>query len=88
MKKSRSNSAELIKRISMMPEIKLPGLEAYFKPEEMPEIDYSPIGRHRLLQAFRNKYGESYRNKRGVMSIIKDFDRKRDTMVKILKVRE
>jgi hypothetical protein len=88
MKRTKSNSAELIQRIAKMPEIKLDGLEAFFKPEEMPEFDYSPVGRHRLLQAFRNKYGESYRNKRGVMKLIKDFDNKRDLVLKILKVRE
>ena len=51
MKRTKSNSAELIQRIAKMPEIKLDGLEVFFKPEEMPEFDYSPIGRHKIGRA-------------------------------------
>lgn len=63
-----------IMKIGKIPEVKIQGLENFFKPDEMPALEPTPIGRHRLIQAFRNKYGESFRNKRGVIGAIKDFD--------------
>lgn len=86
-KKSLGTKRDTILKVLAAPKLELQGLEAFFKPEEMPEIDASPLGRHRLLQSLRNKYGESYRNKRGIIKLIKDFDDKRDFIVKALKAR-
>jgi hypothetical protein len=86
-KASLGAKKDLILKIMAAPSVQLQGLEVFFKPDEMPELDASPIGRHRLLQAFRNKYGETYRNKKGVSKIIKDFDDQRDFIIKALKAR-
>ena len=63
-----------IARIGQIPAIKVAGLEQILKPEEMPALEPTPLGRHRLIQALRMKFGESFRNKRGVEGAIKDFD--------------
>ncbi len=87
MKKSPNSSREKILRILSAPKLELKDLSLFFKEDEMPEIEPTPLGRYRLLQSLRNKYGESYRNKKGVMRLIKDFDEQRDFIVKALKAR-
>ena len=87
MKKSPNSSREKILRILSAPKLELKDLSLFFKDDEMPEIEPTPLGRYRLLQSLRNKYGESYRNKKGVMRLIKDFDEQRDFIVKALKAR-
>ncbi len=67
--------------------MELKDLSLFFKEDEMPEIEPTPLGRYRLLQSLRNKFGDSYRNKKGVMRLIKDFDDQRDFIVKGLKAR-
>jgi hypothetical protein len=88
MKQTRFNAADAVKRILTIPKMDLSGLHNFFRQEEMPLIEPTPIGRHRLLQAFRNKFGESYRNKQGVMQVIQDFDRQRDFIIQGLKARK
>lgn len=87
MKKTKHSSQETMLKILAAPKISLPDLSKFLRPEEMPEIDASPLGRYRLLQSLRNKYGETYRNKRGVMKLIKDFDSQRDFILKAVKAR-
>ena len=79
--KTKSLSLNNLKRIKTLPQIDLSGMEKFFKPEEMPLVDASPVGRHRLLQALRNKFGASFRNVRGVSSMLKDYD----SQVKMIK---
>lgn len=75
MKTTRSQKYQkLIQISSAMPKLSLAGLDQFFKPEEMPEIEPTPMGRHRLLQAFRGKFGAGFRNKRGVSKVLKEFD--------------
>jgi hypothetical protein len=75
MKQTKSQKMQRLLQISATaPRINLPGLGSHFSPEEMPELEPTPMGRHRLLQAFRGKYGASFRNKRGVSKILKEFD--------------
>jgi hypothetical protein len=88
MKRTKTNSSELLKRIMAAPQMELADLSKFFKEEEMPTVDVTPIGRHRLLQAFRNKYGETYRNKRGVSKILRDYDDQRDFFLKAMKARD
>lgn len=88
LKKPLSTSKESILKILSAPKLELTGLEKYFKEEELPPLDPTPIGRHRLIQSFRNKFGEGYRNRAGVMKILKDFDEQRDFIMKVLKARE
>lgn len=75
-----------IARIGKIPEVKVQGLENFFKPDEMPALEPTPLGRHRLIQAFRNKYGESFRNRRGVSGAIKDFDEQVNLIKKTLEL--
>lgn len=42
--------------------------------EKMPVLSYSPVGRLRLTQALRNRFGDGYRNIPGIADIIKEFD--------------
>lgn len=88
MKQTRFNAADAVKRILTIPQMDLSGLKNFFRPEEMPAIEPTPIGRHRLLQAFRNKFGESYRNRQGVIQVIQDFDKQRDFIIQGLKARK
>lgn len=74
MKKNRLLTAKKILKMGPMPPIELKDLGKFFKPEEAPQLEPTPLGRHRLIQALRMKYGESFRNKSGVSSLIKDFD--------------
>jgi len=41
----------------------------------MPEMEFSKVGRIRLLSALRNRFGETYMNIPGVKDIIDDFDK-------------
>lgn len=87
MKRSANASREKILKILSAPKMELKDLSLFFKEDEMPEIDPTPLGRYRLLQGLKNKFGDSYRNKKGVMRLIKDFDDQRDFIVKGLKAR-
>lgn len=42
--------------------------------ERMPQLDYSPVGRLRLISALRNRFGDNYRQLKGIDKIIKEFD--------------
>lgn len=88
MKRTKTNTIQILQRLAAAPKLELNGLERFFKEEEMPMVDISPIGRHRLLQAFRNKFGDTYRNKPGVSKILKDFDDQRDFFLKAMKARD
>lgn len=80
------NRLLIAKKIAQMgvPEIKVTGIENVFKPEEIPALEPTPLGRHRLVQALRMKYGETFRNKPGVSRLIKDFDEQTDLVKKTL----
>jgi len=80
------NRLLIAKKIAQMgvPEMKVRGIENVFKPEEMPAIEPTPLGRHRLVQALKMKYGEMYKNKRGVKEIIQDFDDQHSLIKKTL----
>lgn len=42
--------------------------------EKMPEMEFSAVGRMRLLKALRNRFGEGFRNLPGVSKVLSDFD--------------
>lgn len=88
MKRSKSNSIQTLKKIMAAPKLELSDLAKFFKEEEMPSVDVTPIGRHRLLQALRNKYGETYRNKPGISKMLKDYDSQREFFMKAMKARD
>lgn len=44
--------------------------------EKMPHIDFTRVGRIRLMSALRNRFGDDFRNMKSVTGIIQDFDTK------------
>lgn len=42
--------------------------------EKMPELPYNRIGKYRLSNALRLRFGPGYRNIPGIKSIIEEFD--------------
>ena len=45
--------------------------------EGLPEINFDAVGKHRLLTALRNRFGDGYRNISAAKDIITDFEEKR-----------
>lgn len=45
--------------------------------ENLPEINFDAVGKHRLVTALRNRFGEGYRNVTAAKDIIADFEEKR-----------
>ena len=45
--------------------------------EALPEINFDAVGKHRLVTALRNRFGEGYRNISVVKDILADFEEKR-----------
>jgi len=41
----------------------------------MPELSMDNVGKIRLLKAFRNRFGESFRNVPGIRELLKNFDK-------------
>ena len=44
--------------------------------EGMPKIEFSRVGRFRLINALKQRFGQGFRNLPGVSDIIEDFDEK------------
>jgi len=42
--------------------------------ERMPRLEYTPVGRLRLTNALRMRFGDSYRDLPGIGDIMKEFD--------------
>lgn len=45
--------------------------------ESLPEINFDAVGKHRLVTALRNRFGDGYRNITAAKDIIADFEEKR-----------
>ncbi len=44
--------------------------------ERCPDIkDHTPVGRLRLMQALRNRFGDGFKNLPGIANVLKQFDR-------------
>ena len=43
--------------------------------ERMPKIEFHPVGRLRLVQALRARFGDNYRHLPGIDGILKEFDK-------------
>lgn len=72
--KSKRNDLWKYKMIAGLPQMSISGLEQHFKPEQMPAVDASPLGRYRLVESLKNRYGPMFRNVMGVSGIIGDYD--------------
>ncbi len=55
--------------------------------ERMPKLEFSPVGRIRLITALRNRFGDNYRNLKGIDGILKEFDREAEFNVTLQKVK-
>ena len=55
--------------------------------ERMPKLEFSPVGRYRLVNALRNRFGDSYRNLPGVGDILKEFDKEAEFNVTLQKMK-
>jgi len=42
--------------------------------DAMPELPRNPVGRHRLITALHQRFGEGFRNLPGVSGLMKQFD--------------
>jgi hypothetical protein len=51
--------------------------------ERMPKIEFSPVGRLRLTQALRKRFGDDFRNLPGIEGILKEFDEESKFSVKL-----
>jgi hypothetical protein len=55
--------------------------------ERMPKLEFTPVGRLRLSQALRNRFGDNYRHLRGMDDIMREFDREAEFNVKLQKMK-
>lgn len=51
--------------------------------ERMPEMEFSPRGKLRLITALRNRFGDNYRSLKGINGILKKFDEEAAFNVKL-----
>jgi hypothetical protein len=72
--KNKGISIQKLKKVASLPQVELVNLDKHLKPEQMPLVDASPLGRHRLLESLKNRYGPMFRNVRGVSNILKEYD--------------
>jgi len=63
--------------------IKQHGFELHDLPhvlgENMPRLEYTPLGRHRLVSALSRRFGKNYRSVPGVAEVLKKFDKEAST---------
>lgn len=55
--------------------------------ERMPNLEFSPVGKLRLTNAFRNRFGADYVNLPGVSDVMKEFDEQVKHHIKIQKMK-
>lgn len=55
--------------------------------ERMPKMEYSPVGRYRLTQALRNRFGDNYRNLPGMSEVLQEFDKEAEFNIAIQKMK-
>lgn len=51
--------------------------------EQMPKMEYNPVGRLRLMTALRNRFGDNFKNLKGLSGIMKEFDEEAKFNVKL-----
>lgn len=86
MKNQKQKLVQKLAKLGGVPRVDTSKVSKFFKPEEMPAVDHTPLGRHRLVQALRNKFGETFRNKPGVSDAIRDFDEQSSFIKKAIKL--
>lgn len=56
--------------------------------ERMPKLEFNPIGRLRLTNALRNRFGNEYHNLPGIGDIMKEFDHESAFSVKLQEMKQ
>lgn len=56
--------------------------------ERMPKLEFTPIGRFRLMTALHNRFGEGYRNLPGIDKIMRDFDEEAKFAIKVQEMKQ
>jgi hypothetical protein len=56
--------------------------------EKLPELEFHPVGRLRLITALRNRFGDNYRNIPGVKNIMSQFDDEAKFNVKLQQLKQ
>lgn len=51
--------------------------------ERMPKLEFNPVGRLRLTQALRKRFGDDYKNLPGISHILSEFDKEARFSVKM-----
>lgn len=72
--KTKRLALDLMKHVKSAPKLELGPINNVLKPEEMPAMSPSVVGRMRLVKALRNRYGSDYKNRPGVQQAIDHFD--------------
>lgn len=47
--------------------------------EKMPQMEFSQVGRIRLVRALKNRFGDGFRNIPGIKDILSQFDKETKT---------
>lgn len=55
--------------------------------ERLPDIKHNPIGRLRLMNALKNRFGNNWRTLPGMQEIMKDFDEHADFNIKLAEMK-
>jgi len=55
--------------------------------ERMPKLEFTPVGRLRLITALRNRFGENFRHLKGISGILKEFDEESAFNIKLHEMR-
>ena len=56
--------------------------------ERMPSMEFSPVGRIRLINALKGRFGTGFRNLPGISDIIKDFDQQAKFQVEVERMKQ
>lgn len=53
----------------------------------MPKLEFTPLGRIRLVKALRNRFGAGFRNVPGISDLLNDFDSETGLAQKIREIK-
>lgn len=71
-------------------EITLDNLHEFLGVDKTPDMPRNAVGRHRLIQALRGRYGDQFRNVKMLKKLVDDFDaeiRHAETIHKLKKIK-
>lgn len=54
----------------------------------MPDLPKNQVGRHRLVRALQQRFGQNWRSLPGVKDLVKEFDRDVDLEMRVAKIKQ